>query len=467
MLAGRSAHSKISKISARSRGTVSRISDRAFAVTSVAFPEEPVEDVEEEEGTPTGLPESENGSISNIASLAAAHPSQSQLRLAQRETQQIFWLKGITILIFMLASVLVSLSIYYSTSDSQQDQFEQVYGEQSHQIVENFQNKLWDLVHSLDQWALQYYPPQTTLPNYELRASSLRELAHASWIGMAPLVENRTEWELYSLENGDSWIPSDDELQHSIRQERNDISDGLYFPLWQHYPIHADLVNLDLLSVPNLEYELTLAALTNPPSMVLGYWSDLLLTKATDEKGNVSSLMSFPIIKEGTVAGVVMGWMDWSKYLQTPLDQSANGIICVLNTPCGPTTSYAFEVQVQRDKGSTMQLLPRVPSSSALIEDLEIIMDISTIFSNMSTLSTKVPFNDQYCPYTLHVYPTNQVREQFMTSQAIYTTGIVLVFVFCSVVFLLYDCLVERYVKKGRHECFLCESIVSPLLRFL
>lgn len=49
------------------------------------------------------------------------------------------------------------------------------------------------------------------------------------------------------------------------------------------------------------------------------------------------------------------------------------------------------------------------------------------------------------CLYTVHFYPTNEFEQYFTTSRpALYTVGVLMIFVFTTIVFICYDCLVER-----------------------
>lgn len=49
------------------------------------------------------------------------------------------------------------------------------------------------------------------------------------------------------------------------------------------------------------------------------------------------------------------------------------------------------------------------------------------------------------CRYTVHFYPTNEFEQYFTTSRpALYTVGVLMIFVFTTIVFICYDCLVER-----------------------
>jgi hypothetical protein len=62
---------------------------------------------------------------------------------------------------------------------------------------------------------------------------------------------------------------------------------------------------------------------------------------------------------------------------------------------------------------------------------------------------TGLPLSMGGCQYFLQVYPSSDMEDDYITSNPIiFTVVAVLIFVFTSVVFLFYDCLVEKRQKK-------------------
>lgn len=77
---------------------------------------------------------------------------------------------------------------------------------------------------------------------------------------------------------------------------------------------------------------------------------------------------------------------------------------------------------------------------------------------------TGVPVNKEYCPFTIKVYPSSQKQAYYQTSNPIiFTAAAVLIFVFTSAVFLLYDYMVERRQKKVLSTAVRSTAIVSSL----
>lgn len=68
------------------------------------------------------------------------------------------------------------------------------------------------------------------------------------------------------------------------------------------------------------------------------------------------------------------------------------------------------------------------------------------------------------CAFTLHVYPTKRLQESYETSQpVIFTIAVVLIFMFTSLVFVLYDILVQRRQNKVMSSAVKTDAIVASL----
>ena len=71
-------------------------------------------------------------------------------------------------------------------------------------------------------------------------------------------------------------------------------------------------------------------------------------------------------------------------------------------------------------------------------------MEIASTLRDLCSLGedyTGVPINHDYCPFTIRIYPSNDMENAYITNEpAILTMTAVLIFVFTSTVFILYDC---------------------------
>lgn len=77
---------------------------------------------------------------------------------------------------------------------------------------------------------------------------------------------------------------------------------------------------------------------------------------------------------------------------------------------------------------------------------------------------TGIPLDPDYCPRSVAVYPSTTMQELYITNQPmLFTVGAVLIFLFTSAVFLLYDFYVERRQKKVMTTAVRTNAIVASL----
>jgi Adenylate and Guanylate cyclase catalytic domain len=81
-----------------------------------------------------------------------------------------------------------------------------------------------------------------------------------------------------------------------------------------------------------------------------------------------------------------------------------------------------------------------------------------------STRYSGVPIDEETCAYTLNLYPSNEYKSQYVTDNAkIYPLSIFGIFVFVTIVFILYDVNVERRQKIVLTTARKSSTIVSSL----
>lgn len=84
--------------------------------------------------------------------------------------------------------------------------------------------------------------------------------------------------------------------------------------------------------------------------------------------------------------------------------------------------------------------------------------------SDRGSTYTGVPVSDDYCPRTIHLYPSQELQDQYATTQpAIFALVVASIFLFTSLVFLAYDRLVARRQRIVKHRDLASGAIVSSL----
>jgi hypothetical protein len=85
-------------------------------------------------------------------------------------------------------------------------------------------------------------------------------------------------------------------------------------------------------------------------------------------------------------------------------------------------------------------------------------------FAKRSSIYSGAPLDTKFCPYTLHVYPSDEMRAAFISHHPIIFTMIgVLIFAFTSLVFYLYDVKVQRRQDTVMRTAVRSTAIVSNL----
>ena len=279
----------------------------------------------------------ENGSSNN--------PSEF---LAERETRAVSWLRVTVLAIMAAATILVSTTLYYTTSKAQETNFAHAFDDASSKLMESLETT-WQLrCKALGGFALDLASfaehvhedetswPRVTFPDFARRAGSTLGLVNgASSMVLLPVVydDQRTLWEGYSTSHASQWlIPagksadssakeapgassylrSSDRLTENQRalitkDDPQNISQrifnfegpskegtGPFAPVWQTFPITENLsswVNMDLLSVSSLSKGLERSILTQ--TVILEQVANMGdTTKNSDPSDNKWTLLS-------------------------------------------------------------------------------------------------------------------------------------------------------------------------------
>jgi class 3 adenylate cyclase len=118
----------------------------------------------------------------------------------------------------------------------------------------------------------------------------------------------------------------------------------------------------------------------------------------------------------------------------------------------GPTVTYVGIGDLHETKYDHMKTMANVA-------------DFVAAKAGVETRSyTAVDLNSDYLDYNIHVYPSTHMEDKFMTNEPIYYAMVVAaIFIFTTVVFLLYNCLVERRQKLVLDKAVKSTAVVQSL----
>lgn len=143
----------------------------------------------------------------------------------------------------------------------------------------------------------------------------------------------------------------------------------------------------------------------------------------------------------------------WDSFFLPSLPPKPNGIFVVISNTCDQV--FTFEIT-----GTEVIYLGPEDFHEPEYDRYRRVFNIM----NPGTSFSNVPLSTAYCPYTIEVYPSAQMEEDFQTNGPMFfAVGVGSIFVFTALVFALYDCLVQRRQKYLSESATKSNAIVSAL----
>jgi Adenylate and Guanylate cyclase catalytic domain len=162
---------------------------------------------------------------------------------------------------------------------------------------------------------------------------------------------------------------------------------------------------------------------------------------------------------EHRVVGILAGAVYWRGFIRDILAEGSNGIQIVFTNPCnepftyqinGPNTKYVGVGDFHDDKYDDL-------GKHSSLYDLR-------AYAIRDTGYTGAKIDDEFCPITLHVYPSDDMKEKYTTHDPIiFSVAALLIFAFTSLVFFLYDSSVQHRQQTVMKTAVQSTAIVSSL----
>jgi class 3 adenylate cyclase len=315
--------------------------------------------------------------------------------------------------------------------------------------------------------------PQVSLPDFEVRAGEALELSGAEVIVFAPIVplEDKERWEEYATKN-QGWIQEGLSVQGledvdagTIPQQIYpfpsddtwEIMEGdIYVPVWQtaKAPTDASAINLDLSSIPSFYRQIL--DVIEIKHEVLSEVVDLYATQG-DEAYQPRSYIFEPVFetfeKDSRVVGFIIAVLPWNSYFVNLLPEGTNGFVVYVTDMCGADFTYELN-------GPKATYMGEDDLHDSKYDDLA----VTTQFAEFAIYDGDDDSNRTVCNYKLTIYPTETYENSFLTNgPAIFTSVIVLVFLFTAGMFLLYDFMVQRRQLRLMSAAERTTAIVASL----
>ena len=185
------------------------------------------------------------------------------------------------------------------------------------------------------------------------------------------------------------------------------------------------------------------------------------------EAGEPIVFIYYPVFNEHegdkqTVA-VLSATVYWQTYFEDLLPENMNGIFAVVENSHGQTFTYQIN-------GKKAVYLGLEDFHDRTYDRLEMSADYASFADNVHSENhrngryTGVPVDDEHISYRIRVYPSLEFESSYVTSQpAVYASLMLLIFVLTTLVFLLYDRIVERRQHIVLSTAVKSNAVISSL----
>jgi hypothetical protein len=461
---------------------------------------------------------SDNGTDNNVTD------SDGTNDIVKNESTAVFRLRFLVFLAMLFAAVGVSLAVYFLTANSENEEYHAQYDGSASLIIISFKEiagQKLAAIGSLSVAATSYArnQPNTTWPfvtlnDFQQRAANIREFSNNLYIRIIPVIseEDRPVWEDYSVKNI-GWLDEARAYQEGkelgftslrVTEESQDVSldfssgigdkiyiigpdgplidqaSGPYFPLWQESPhFGRDRTNFNAASYPdytdyiNNTFEtgkMTMGGVDTAkpgdiynPDLTTSSFALLLsiaADKPVDYLGDPMSSVFVPVFDSFDTTkkptALIFSVFRWATYFEGLLPENTPGVVVVLENTCdGP---FTYKVV-----GEKAEYMGQGDLHDLSFDGMERAVDFASE-NDIFDAPLGIGVHQGICAYSLRVYPSQELFDEYHTSLPIIITSVVaLVFVITAGVFLLYGHRVERRQRIVLKQAMESTAIVSSI----
>lgn len=424
-----------------------------------------------------------------------------------RQTQQLRRFRVFFVILLSLVAAGLAFTIYFLTHTQEVNSFKSSFEDRSDKIIDTFHVRAAQKIGALESLSIDTTSyvqfknltwPFVTLPDFSVKGASVRALSLSASIVLYPIVttENILAWESYAKQNR-GWIEQGllmeatfDSFASSNRQLKENIDfvtvlqddgervpaegEGPFFPAWQSSPVAADLTNLDLHSTPLFASDIDVVWETGEALIgrseegvtlgdILSSYRDTWDTSEFYDPNAPVDKMYFPVFDVLDPAvrrpvGIITSIMFWESFLHAILPPDQGGLYAVIRNECDQIYTYHIVGQ-QVDYVGPGDLHEKT-TGDLFKEDN--IFEFSTLTSDLISYKG-TPFNN-YCNYTMVLYPSQALEDEFITNIPWYFFALVLgIFFFTTMIIYCYDWRVEKNYQETYKKAKQAGAIVSSI----
>ncbi len=317
--------------------------------------------------------------------------------------------------------------------------------------------------------------PNVTLPHFLERVSDAVTLTGSELFGFTPMVPvaQKSSFEIYAaaewINNQEGEIPT---TIHNVDGETTaDMSQqGFYAPLWQVAPQANDLdiLLLDMATFPwfhqleqdILEVKHTVMSglvdvaylLKATRSVELTEWHPRSVIMQEVPKSMATGDNNTETESNDEFGGFVFAILPWERFFQNVIPHELHGFLVEVNDHCGSIVTYRIDGHEAT-----------VVGNGNLHDSKYDYLHMESNFAG-SAQYDGADASAVHCDYVIDVYPTDDLKELYMTHNPIlFASAILGVFLFTIGIFFCYDCAVERRQRRIASIAKRTNNIVKSL----
>jgi len=441
----------------------------------------------------------------------APNKEEDQPVIAKDETRAVYWGKLIVFLVLLVSTIAVAAAVYLYISRAQTAEFEDQFKEDAKKVFESIGTTLDLTLGAADSFVVGLVSfalysnstwPFVTMPDFAVKAAKLRTLSKSTVLGFYPKVatEQRSEWEQYA-KGHNHWVDT------GLATQKEDVNfkgvqatnwsgvdvihgpagplerPGPYYPTWMSSPVVPvySPYNFDLFEYFSHEInevvssqKVVIGKTSNLPdpgeTPDVQYWIKDFVAPEEDSSAPLT-VFYYPVIDkaadhvslelehERQVVGVIAITMFWRELIDDILQDGSNGLVIVIGNGCNQTFTY----QIMGPESRFLGKGDRHDKAYDYLEKSFTFFDLEELDVH-SREYTGLPLSLDFCPYWVKAYPSDLMKDDYTTKDAILFTFIaVIIFAFTSFVFLVYDYLNEKRQQKIMSAAQQSNAIVSSL----
>ncbi|CAB9501058.1 Receptor-type guanylate cyclase gcy [Seminavis robusta] len=456
------------------------------------------------------------------------------VEIAHDETKVVTGLRVVLMIVLVAVAIAVCLTAYFTTREAEVNDFESAFENYANKIIDSFQTESGKKTSAITSMAIALTShaqhsneswPFVTLPDFELKARVVLDLAELLSLMVLPLVtkEQARQYGAYAAANQD-WYWEGLAIQAKFRGQDNitgtavnrgsdwdastlkirpfiitmdgfnddgskrfapfnETHEGPFFPVGQYSPqVPIPLSNIDFFKSPIAGRELDFYYNSNERRNIVGLAQDFTdraeraaFANAFLEryiaggnaytKGPLSFFYSpvYERIADPTapLVAVMQCLIFWETFFDNLLPEGVKGIMATLENDCGQTYSYRID-------GKKAEYLGDYDMHDTTYDHLSASSEYGLVVKNdQQAAGMGEPSSyDGYsgCNYRIRVYPSKEMEDQYVTSQPLVIALAMLgVFLVTTAIFVTYDRFVERRQKLVMETAVQSSDVVNQL----